>query len=145
MYEDDVNYAFLVFLKPILTDCQKVNKLFESNDCDPSKLLNSLIFLLESLVTKVCIPHKIANKNLMEVNIEDCVDNNCYLGYNFENKIREMRDKGLSQESVDNIRKRCIQFVSDLIKQIKIRLPDNIKILRNISFFCVEDALKAQK
>lgn len=40
MYADNCNLAYLSFLKPILTDVQKINKLFESNTADPTKLLN---------------------------------------------------------------------------------------------------------
>lgn len=89
MFSDDVNYAFLSFLRPILVDVQKLNKSFESNDIDSTKLFNSLIFLLESLIIKICIPGKTAGKDLLDININDIIDRNCYLGYNFETKLRE--------------------------------------------------------
>lgn len=49
MYCDDFNFAYICFLKHILIDVNKVNKAFESNNVDPTKLLDDLINLLEKL------------------------------------------------------------------------------------------------
>lgn len=53
MYENQINLGYLLFLRPILTDVQKVNKAFEAKDADQTKLLKDLMTLLSSLVEKV--------------------------------------------------------------------------------------------
>lgn len=143
MYNDDINYAFICFIRPVLVDLQKVNKSFESNDADPTKLLKSLMFLLQSFVTKICVPGSLRNKNILEINVRDYIDNFCYLGYKFESKLREMKEQGFSGEK--QLRERCINFILTLIDQIKIRLPDNIKVLENISMISVEETCKPIK
>lgn len=56
MYSDEINYAYLAFLKPILTQAQQINKSFESNDADPTKLLNGLVLFLNTLIKKIVVP-----------------------------------------------------------------------------------------
>lgn len=43
MYCDDTNLAYLTFLHPVLKEVQLVNKSFESNNADPSKVLSDNI------------------------------------------------------------------------------------------------------
>lgn len=44
---DKKNYVFLIFLKHILGEVQIVNKKFEAETNDPSKLLNDLVHLTD--------------------------------------------------------------------------------------------------
>lgn len=44
MYCDSNNFAYLTYLHPIFKEVQMVNKSFESNNADPSKLLCDLHF-----------------------------------------------------------------------------------------------------
>ncbi|XP_045104381.1 uncharacterized protein LOC123499914 [Portunus trituberculatus] len=56
MFCDKENYAFLVFLKHILGEVQRVNKKFEAEVQDPTKLLSDLLHLIDSMKSKVLIP-----------------------------------------------------------------------------------------
>lgn len=56
MYSDDKNYAFLSFLKIILLEVQRVNKLFESTSTDPTKLMKELNQLITILTNKIVLP-----------------------------------------------------------------------------------------
>ncbi|KAJ8914027.1 hypothetical protein NQ315_012051 [Exocentrus adspersus] len=123
MYSDDCNYAYLCFLKPILKDVNRVNKCFESNNADPSKLLNDLLILLKDLVSKVTTPN--SKFVLFRDNIEEYFDGNCYLGYLFEIQIKKMKESGFKQET--ELRGRCHSFLKILIKEITNRIPDNLK------------------
>ena len=56
MFCDDQNFVYLSFLKPILDEVTRTNKLFESVKCDPVKLMIDLNQLINSLCSKVVIP-----------------------------------------------------------------------------------------
>lgn len=56
MYNDPQNHLYLLYLKPILQEVQTVNKLFESNDVDPTKLYKDLIGLVESISRRILNP-----------------------------------------------------------------------------------------
>nr|CAI5844912.1 unnamed protein product [Callosobruchus analis] len=134
MYCDDCNYAYLCFLKPILSDVNRVNKNFESNSADPMKLMEDLSQLLNSLISKVTAPH--SKFELFKDTIEDYFDPNCYLGYLFESQMRKMKDNGFGNEQ--HIRERCHLFLKTLIKEIINRMPKNFEILKNVSTISVQ-------
>lgn len=51
----DKNLLYLKFLKPLLSDVKKVNKMFESNNADPTLLLSELYVLLKDLSYQIVL------------------------------------------------------------------------------------------
>lgn len=144
MYSDEKNLAFLLFLSPILTEAQKVNKLFESQNIEKVKLLNDLIMLIKSIAKKLVLPT--CNIDLLNSDIEEYLDPKPYLGYRFELKIQELKElKKLTNTDKTCIRETCCDFLLTLYKQLKQRLPDNIKVLQNVSCFSVNNMLQPVK
>jgi hypothetical protein len=141
MYNDDSNYAYLCFLKPILADVQRVNKAFESNNADSTKLFDDLTKLLEGLVQKLTTPN--TKFKLFKDEIDSFVNRYSYLGYLFEHKMQEMKAAGFREDQI--LRNKCIDFLIKLIKEITNRLPDNIDLLRQMSTFSVDSTLKVIK
>lgn len=119
MYNDKLNYVFLLFLKPILLELQMLNKSFESNTNDPTKLLRDLVMIINFLKNKITNPtHKF---DILTTNFDDYIDRTCYLGYRFENQITQYKKKNvISEKTEKNLRMRCTNFVV-LIKQLKQR------------------------
>jgi hypothetical protein len=113
MFSDDLNYAYICFLKPILTEVNRVNKGFESNNADPTRLLDDLMNLFQTLISKVTTPN--TKFNFFIHNLDDFVDNNCYLGYLFENQLKKMKTSGFKDEV--GLRQRCV-FLTVLIKEM---------------------------
>lgn len=142
MYSDRTNYIFLCFLKPVLHDVQLVNKAFESKTADSSKLVRDLIHLLKLLVKKITTPNT-GYRIFTEHKIEDYVDRNCYLGYEFEYEFRKEQDM-LNSKKIE-IRERCIRFVINLINEISNRVPTNVEILQQIDVISVDNTLTANK
>lgn len=145
MLSDECNMAYLIFLKSILSDVQRVNKNFESNTADPCKLLNDLVVLIQSLMKKIVVPTYPVERKYMSLDFEKHLDPKPYLGYEFEKKVENLRKSQFQLEQENVLRQRCIQFVSQLIMQLLQRLPDNIDILRKISLLSVSNALRAVK
>lgn len=143
MYSDDVNYAYISFLYPILTNVNRVNKLFESKDADHSKLYNELTNLIDTLVDKIKLPTQ--KVDIFTENIQNYIDTNCYLGYRLETHLKTMKTKGLPPDQEDVIRSRCIQFIVCLIQELKNRLPENLKLMKSIQVISVEHALSHNK
>jgi len=79
LYCDDVNLLYLLFLKPILSDMRKLNKIFQSVRSESTKLLNELITSINSLKEKIIPPDiqiDILNEDITHIAVE-----NLYLGY----------------------------------------------------------------
>lgn len=137
MFCDRENYAFLVFLKHILGEVQRVNKKFEAEVQDPTKLLSDLLHLIDSMKSKVLIPGKTLKADEL---IESYLDPRPYLGYEFE---KEMSECKFPHEK--EIRQRCVCFVVELIKQLQQRLPDNVQVLQSMSLLSAGECLQPIK
>ena len=140
MYGDRQNYVLLIFLKPVLREVQTVNKKFQSQNPDPTKLIGDLLLLIKSLATKIVMPGK--NLNFITAKLEDHLDPHPYVGYQFET---EMSASKFSPEVRNQMRTRCVNFVLGLINQLRQRLPENIDILQDIALFSPDECLKRLK
>ena len=56
MYADEKHLAYFLFLLPILSDVQRVNKMFESKTIDHLKLLDQLVTLLKTIGKTLVLP-----------------------------------------------------------------------------------------
>lgn len=140
MYNDETNYLYLIFLKPVLQEVQRVNKKFESKSQDPTKLLSDLILLIKSLCSKITIPG--FQLDVVNSKVEDHLHPHPYLGFECETKLSSSK---LSVSEVKQLRQRCVQFLLELIKQLRQRLPENIKVLQDMSLFSPGECLKPVK
>ncbi|CAI6357069.1 unnamed protein product [Macrosiphum euphorbiae] len=140
MYSDEKNLAFLLFLRPLLSDLQRVNKLFESNSVDPTKLVNELVTLICSIGKLFVIPT--FNFNPITKDFSNFLNPNPYLSYGFEKKVEELRNlKLLTNLDEKNLRSRCISFATVLVKQLQQRLPENLGILQKVEIISPSNVL----
>ncbi|CAH1107857.1 unnamed protein product [Psylliodes chrysocephalus] len=145
MYQDEQNCALLWFLRDILTEVQRINKLFESNDANPTKLHSELVSLIETLVSKITIPR--FNKiNIFKENIKNYLDKRCHLGYKFESILQKLKDDNhLREEDENYLRERAINFVGKLIEELKSRLPENLEVMEKVSYISVGNSFSHNK
>lgn len=104
------------------------------------RLYKDLIGLLESISRRTLNPT--AKVNVLTEDIESYLDPTLYMGYAFETKVIEYR---LEQNTVCNLRYRCIKFTLKLVQELQARLPLNFDILQKISMFSVEETLRVVK
>jgi len=102
MYYDNNNYAYLIFLHPILLEIQLVNKSFESNNADPSKLLSDLSLLVRSIANRFINPH--CRLDPLTNNLDSYVTVPVmYFSQEFEDLVKDSNEK-------DILKSRCLQF-----------------------------------
>nr|XP_017097198.2 uncharacterized protein LOC108125494 [Drosophila bipectinata] len=118
---------------------QKLNKLFQSERPESSKLLNELMTSINSLKEKI-IPPEI-NIDIFKDDFTHITVQDLYLGYAFERKIKSLECK----EQEPEIRQVCVNFVQRLIMQLRERLPDNFNILKKVNIFAVDNILRPHK
>jgi len=138
MFVDDRNLAYLKFLHPVLEEVQKVNKSFESNTADPSKLLNDLVNLVNSIARRFVVPD--CRQNPLICNMDSYVSPNVYFGYEFNQVVSK-----LSPDDQTVLKHRCVQFLKVLLKQLQQRLPKNVQILEKVSLISPKSALSVIK
>lgn len=88
MYKDEQNLAYLLFLRPLLGEIQRVNELFESEYVDPTKLGTELISLITCLGKIIAIPTFNFNQSL---NFTDYLNPKPYLDFGFEKQIEDLK------------------------------------------------------
>ncbi|XP_070135675.1 uncharacterized protein [Drosophila bipectinata] len=99
------------------------------------------MFAINSLNNFIIPPNK--DIDVFQVDcLEDHADSTMLLGYEFEREIYSLQ---IDDEVKKEIRAQCSTFVIELIKQLKQRLPENFKILKNIDLFSVEKILSTNK
>ncbi|XP_033220334.1 uncharacterized protein LOC117174970 [Belonocnema kinseyi] len=88
MYKNEMNLAYILFLRPILSDIQRTNKCLESNNTDPTKLFQDLTLLVRSIAAKMVLPtYKI---DVLTSQIQNYLDPTTYLGFAVETKLEEL-------------------------------------------------------
>ncbi|XP_062139947.1 uncharacterized protein LOC133848406 [Drosophila sulfurigaster albostrigata] len=114
---NDKNYAYLLFLKPILSEMQRVNKCFQSGNTNGTELLNDMTLAIHSL-KKGIVPPDIDVDLLETEDVERYVHDDLAQGYEFKKHVKLMKLDPLSEKE---IRDCCSKFLVELIKQLKQR------------------------
>ncbi|CAG5020113.1 unnamed protein product [Parnassius apollo] len=143
MYNDEGNRLYLCFLKSILHDVQIGIKVFEGENIDPVKLLETLMTLLRSVCVRIIIPGAATtDKDFLTIKVEDHLDPVAHLGHLFESHAS---NSNLSPQAISNIKKRCIDFSVKLVQEIQNRIPSNYEILAKVTLLSPENTLKQIK
>lgn len=144
IYCNEQNLAFFLFLRPALADLQRVNKLFESNNVDQTKLaidLSTLVSLGELIVLRSFNFDPVTNDNFT-----NHLHPKPFFGYSFENKVIELKNNdSLNANGKKVLRDRCIQFNTILIQQLQQRLPENFNVFEKINMLLSTNVLKQVK
>lgn len=140
MYCDTNSFAYLTFLYPISEEIQKVNKSFESNSADSSKLLTDLTNMVRSIAKRFINPQ--CRLNTLTANVDSYTINNIYIGYEFEQILLSSES---SEESKQQLKQRCLKFLQVLLKQLQQRVPKNIDVLEKVNLISIKNTLQCIK
>jgi len=140
MYNDNNNLAYLTYLHPVLLEIQIVNKAFESNNVDSSKLLNDLTNLVCSIAKRFVNPY--CKENLLTCNMDSYTSPNIQWPLEFSMVLGKSNS---SEDEKRQLKERLVQFLQILLKQLQQRLPKNVAILEKVSMMSVKNTLKFTK
>ena len=134
----DKETSFLRFLRPTLSLVQKTNKILESKIADPTKLFTDLKMLYCIVVNKIVLPTP--QINIYEHDIDKYLDPTPALGFTFESACTENE---ISAQEKDYLKLRRISFLVALSRDLKKRMPENIKIFKIMNMLSVSESLSA--
>lgn len=137
MFKDPTNRCYLSLLEWVLAEAHRVNKSYQAEKQDPTKLFGDLVGLVRSMAAKVSLPT--SRYDIFTVNIEEHLDLSPYFGYQFETAVKGAH---LSVENEKDLRLRARRFIVELFNQLRQRLPENIQQLQKASVLSVDNALK---
>lgn len=105
MYYDSNNLAYLTYLHPVLKEIQMVNKSFESNNADPSKLLSDLTHLVSSVAKRFVNPYCLEDPLTCDMDSNTCP--NIQWPYEFSQILQASTS---SEESKKILKERLVDF-----------------------------------
>ncbi|XP_050710100.1 uncharacterized protein LOC126994878 [Eriocheir sinensis] len=147
MYKDPANKAFLAFLNPIVSQVNRVNKMFEADQCNVSKLLAELISLYQSVLIRLMMPRTFSSQQAV-INFDVDDDRNHLplqavdMGVQFNIEVGQSNlDPGI----VTTIRKHGRDFLMQLLKELQMRLPSNVQLLQSMDALSPETVLGIRK
>lgn len=125
---------------------KRVNKNFQSSsDADVTKLFNDLSMLVEETANVVVVVNR-HDFDPFNSKIEDFLTPNPYLGHTFETHVQTLiYEQRHTRGEISIVRDKCINFICQLVYSLRRRLPQNIKILRQINTIAVDNALRTIK
>ncbi|XP_030761112.1 uncharacterized protein LOC115886173 isoform X2 [Sitophilus oryzae] len=139
-YKNKTNKVYLTFLCPILKQIYYLNLYFQSANVDFYKAFEDVITTIWSLAGQIIKPLIIIHldKNLELLSNAMKYDQNfldldsCDLGYYFEQEIDAAQ---LNSEEIIGIKKKCFQFIKDLLTQLINRMPNHLDVFLQIRNF----------
>ncbi|KAK3862369.1 hypothetical protein Pcinc_001950 [Petrolisthes cinctipes] len=136
MLADCRNFLYLTFVLPIIQDFEKVNAAFQASNANPIKVFEDLQQLHKSLLVRLYEGGS-TNSGILPL---DQID----LGVKFDRELMKIKTR-LSEEDVNNLKKRCRDFLIEAKSQLEKRLSDNLEIISCINNFCPSKCLSQMR
>ncbi|XP_078509628.1 uncharacterized protein LOC144769412 [Lissotriton helveticus] len=149
MYNDETNYLYLIFLKPMLLEIKVVNKAFQLESGDVLHIFRDLQTLYWSTMRRIVKPSVFSTnceKQLCNLDLQSSAiylgQEDADLGLDFRKKLQESK---LPDAAKDCIEKRCTDFVKVLAAEYQMRLPDSLSLLRHLELLKPQNVLSDSK
>ncbi|KAK3859066.1 hypothetical protein Pcinc_034789 [Petrolisthes cinctipes] len=137
VYRDPPNKLYLLFLRKVLKEVVKVNKVFQSQNVEVTKITEDLMDMYRNLLQIVVEPSylsKCSKQDLPNLNIKSYILPHTIINFGHEfNCCAE--SCSLDKEKINYVKERCKDFVVELINQEQMRLPDNVETLLMLKSF----------
>lgn len=139
------NHAYFTFLDVHLRQVTKVNCLFQSDNVDPTKLLEDLFLLFKNILQIIVVPRKLESVTEGEYASFDFQAHlmhasSMHLGYTVEEELSK-----LVRQDKEDVRERCKTFLVILCSELQKRLPKNIAFLKSVAKLSPEIATSQVK
>lgn len=153
MFNDNMNWVFLVFLEPILKDISVLNLSFQCTDADHTKLYADLRRFLLATCKRFIKPAFFDDKgsnttvlsrsdiDMVEIalkNVDVTFGNSClplesidYGGKDFKNAVSQAKP---NDDQRDVVYEKCRKFLIRLCRELNERLPANLNLVEKIQF-----------
>lgn len=112
MYSDHANELYMIFLRLVLNDFEKMNLLFQMEEADHCKLLNELESFALVMLRRILCPDSVqlgTDMSFTSIYLPlDKVDS----GHEFSSLLAKKRkDRLITEEDWHNIQSRCQKFL----------------------------------
>ncbi|KAK8372256.1 hypothetical protein O3P69_015596 [Scylla paramamosain] len=147
MYSDPANKLYLAFLQPVVSQVNRVNKLFESDRCNANRLLEDLMSLYKSILQRLMMPRTFCTwKAVADYDVNDERNHLPLEAVDFGVKFYiELGQSRLDSGIVHTVKKHGRDFLMKLLQELQQRLPSNINHLQSLDALTPETVLGVRK
>ena len=147
MFSDSLNKIYLTFLCSELEAICRLNKAFQSDSADVTKLFGDLNDYVFSVLQKIIPPSYLRTVKISDLSSLDfsgilMSPSAVHLGYAAHLLIDSLQ---LSNSTIQQIKDVCFCFLKELAVQLKKRLPDNFSILKHLDLLSPRNATAQMK
>ncbi|KAK8395428.1 hypothetical protein O3P69_006225 [Scylla paramamosain] len=153
MYSNPANRLYLAFLQPVVSQVNRVNKMFESDNCNVNKLLVDLMSLYQSILLRLMMPRTFSTWKARPGVVEGestewrlpslCQQVNNHLP--LQAVDFELARSRVDSRVVDTIKKYGRDFLMQLLTELRARLPCNIHHLQSLDVLTPDTVLGVRK
>lgn len=122
-YNDPQNKPYLLFVRKVLKKVVRVNKIFQGQNADITKITEDLMDMYRSLM-QVVVDAKYLSKCFQE-NLPNLNNKNYILPHKVVNSGHEFN----CYAQISYVKEYCRSFMLELGNQVQQRLPDNVETL----------------
>ena len=136
-YKNVRNKLYMLHIRKVLKEVSKVNKLYESDNVEVTKITVDLLKMLRSLMQIIVEPSdlsKCSDIDLARYNYQNYFIplEQVYFGHDFHTLLAY---SSLTEDQAMFIKERCRNFVVELVSRIQMRIPDNLNTLLMLNLF----------
>lgn len=132
MFNDPKNKVLLTFVHKHISELQSLNKTFQATYIDAPKLADELLAYYFGILSVIVTPNGVrlakSSSSPLEFDFDPFLreHSTVHLGYKFQ------RDAPIvfSTSELPAITSQLIDFITEIVRQIRKRLPDNLTVLR---------------
>lgn len=146
MYSDLINLLFFNFLKPILSEFNALNVLFQKEQADHLLILQELERFTLSMLGRVL--HPLAVKLSVDLNFKSILlpIERVDFGYQFSILLKTMIEtKKITESAAHHLKTRCQSFLIGACKELLKRTAGNSEILSRIKILSPTICLKPSR
>ena len=144
LFNDSLNYLYLIFLHPVVNEDEKINALFQSKNLDPSHMPKELEDFSNSLKSRIYNSLK-----------QELPAKWCDYGIEFKQKFDSMKNKVQNHDvqqqlehDLEIVKENCKAFLKVLITQVESRLTFHLSVYGKLSLLspkCILNKTKKPK
>ena len=147
MFSNPLNKVYLTFLSSELDAICKLNKMFQAENADVTRLFDDLCDYYVSLVQRIVYPSSVksvAPANYIKVEISENLipASALHLGYSAQILLDSISS---SSPTIEKVKEICLSFLQELANQVRKRLPDSFEILKDLSLIAPKNATSQVK
>ncbi len=163
MYEENINYLYLLFINSVLDGVNKVNLVFQSNNINIVHAYTDLHLLVMTTARRIFKPSYLTVqdetldpiargaaelqcvKNAVQKSTNEFGNsmlsvNDVDYGFQFEECLQEMKKKNVKtvQTELHNLKVKCRNFPIRICRELVERVPSNFEIIQRVHYFSLK-------